>query len=332
MTIRARSRQVARRPSRTAIGGRTWHCKSAVTDRRFGLDRCPVPGPSMHAGTSGRAPGTGMRTRDGRQRGCRGGERCIDVAGARASAGSPLPSWPVRRRAVEPLAGGLTNRNFKVTTPASRCTSARCRRAPTRHLLAIDRDAEHRELRWRRRTGVAPGGRGLPARPARRAADRVGRRPDARWPSRPARRRDPARVAAAPAGSCTPGRGSPATSTCSRCSGATWTSCSERGFRLPPRYLDFDAGGASGSRRALDARAGPTVPVPQRPAGREHHRRRRPALADRLRVLRQQRPLLRARQLWSESSLPPEQLTGWSTALLRPARPRHWWPGPGCSG
>ena len=34
----------------------------------------------------------------------------------------------------------------------------------------------------------------------------------------------------------------------------------------------------------------------QRPAGRELHRRRRPGLADRLRVLRQQRRLLRARQ------------------------------------
>jgi thiamine kinase-like enzyme len=46
------------------------------------------------------------------------------------------------RREVEPLPGGLTNRNFKVTTPTATCV-ARFSPADTK-LLAIDREAEYR--------------------------------------------------------------------------------------------------------------------------------------------------------------------------------------------
>ena len=69
----------------------------------------------------------------------------------------------------------------------------------------------------------------------------------------------------------------------------------DNGFKIPHDYLDHaddvrrDRAGADRDRS--DHRA-----VQQRPAGRQLHRRRRAGVADRLRVLRQQRPLLRARQ------------------------------------
>ena len=58
----------------------------------------------------------------------------------------------------------------------------------------------------------------------------------------------------------------------------------------------------------MAARDEGTVHVQQRPPGRELHRRRRRVQADRLRVLGQQRRLLRARQRLGESNLALEQL------------------------
>ena len=84
-------------------------------------------------------------------------------------------------------------------------------------------------------------------------------------------------------------------------------------------------------RRRWPSRARRHGPVQQRPAGRELHRRRRPDLADRLRVLGQQRRLLRARQ--HRGRVPPVR--------RRPGRAGHRpttggrgaarSPGPGCS-
>ena len=69
----------------------------------------------------------------------------------------------------------------------------------------------------------------------------------------------------------------------------------ERGFRLPERYDEFEP-----QVRALEAamrvRPGADGPVQQRPARGELHRGGRRAAADRLRVLRQQRADVRARQ------------------------------------
>ena len=69
----------------------------------------------------------------------------------------------------------------------------------------------------------------------------------------------------------------------------------EHGFRLPDRYEEF-ADQAQQIRRAFAAHPTADRAVQQRPARRQLHRRRREALADRLRVRRQQRPVLRARQ------------------------------------
>ena len=67
----------------------------------------------------------------------------------------------------------------------------------------------------------------------------------------------------------------------------------EHGFRLPERYLEF-ADKAEQIQRVLTARPTADGAVQQRPARRQLHRRRHEAVADRLRVRRQQRRLLRA--------------------------------------
>jgi thiamine kinase-like enzyme len=64
-----------------------------------------------------------------------------------ALAGGPLT--------VEPLPGGLTNRNFKVTTGDGRRVVARLSDAGSA-LLAIDREAEHHDSLAAAATGIAP--------------------------------------------------------------------------------------------------------------------------------------------------------------------------------
>ena len=69
----------------------------------------------------------------------------------------------------------------------------------------------------------------------------------------------------------------------------------ERGFRLPDRYVEFEPQGARDGAGDGRPRRGHRA-LQQRPAGRELHRHRRLVPADRLRVLGQQRRLLRAGQ------------------------------------
>ena len=99
--------------------------------------------------------------------------------------------------------------------------------------------------------------------------------------------------------------------------------------RLPPaRDYDDHAPPWERVRRALAATAGAHGPVQQRPAGRQLHRRRRPGLADRLRVLRQQRPVLRARQHRHRVRLRPRADRRLVDGLLRATTTRP--SGPGC--
>ena len=58
-----------------------------------------------------------------------------------------------RRR--QPLPGGLTNSNFKVSTAAGTYVARLSR--PSSGLLAIDRDAEHLNSVAASRAGIAPG-------------------------------------------------------------------------------------------------------------------------------------------------------------------------------
>ena len=87
----------------------------------------------------------------------------------------------------------------------------------------------------------------------------------------------------------------------------------DNGFRMPADYLDH-ADTFDGIARVLDGDGPDHRAVQQRSAGRQLHRRRRQDVADRLRVLRQQRPLLRARQhLERVPACPPTSSTSWST-------------------
>ena len=193
-------------------------------------------------------------------------------------------------REVEALIGGLTNVNFKVTTP-ERSVVVRLS-ASDGDLLSIDRDAEHVNSRRAAESGAAAeviqylpehhalivawiegralhGGR--PARDLDAGAGRGGL-PDAA--RRAAVRRGLRHVrGAAPLPRDRPGAWLPAAGPLPRA----------------------DAAGGPDRRRAGGAE-GPHGALQQRPARRQLHRRRRPALGDRLRVRRQRGPGLRARQ------------------------------------
>ncbi len=238
----------------------------------------------------------------------RDGARQIDAAARRAD-------QPHLQGHVRP--SGRHGRGAAVIAARARCSRS------TASPSATTRDAAAR-------AGVGPAV--LALRPGRR---RLGRRLDRRPDLRPR-----PTSTTAPAG---PGRGDvppaarrPAVRQRLRHvrdpAAATSTIVLARGFRLPPRYLDFMPQVERDPRRA--ARSGDEAhrAVPQRPAGGQHHGRRRPDLVHRLRVRRQQRPLLRARQHLERGR--PRPSSG-STELVgayyghRSAAPS--WPGPGCS-
>jgi hypothetical protein len=185
-------------------------------------------------------------------------------------------------RMVSELSGGLTNRNYRVTTPDGTFVARIA--ANGTELLAIDRDCEYRNSVTAAAAGAGPPvveyrpqdsllvigyieGRTLgPADVA--AADNI------------------PRIAQA----------------CRRLhSGHRFGNdfdmfdiqrryhqvAKTAGFRIPAGYDDLLRTGREGHGNG---------PVPQRPAGRQLHRRRGPDLADRLRAVGQQRRLLRARQ------------------------------------
>ncbi len=234
-----------------------------------------------------------------------------------------VPALAGRPLTIEPLPGGLTNRNFKVTTgdgptrggPAlgRRFVPAGHRprgRAPRQRGRGLHRRRPGRRRpgrrgggRWRRPGGRVGGRayldsrgrrrRGQPA-PPRRGLPGAARRPPVRPGLRHVRRAGPlprrrARPRVPPPGAL---RGVPA--------------------RLR-------AGRRRARRPATAHRA-----VQQRPARRERARRRRAALAHRLRVRGQQRPLLRARQHLERgragAARPRRPGRGLHESALRPAR------------
>ena len=200
-------------------------------------------------------------------------------------------------RTICELSGGLTNRNYKVTTPDGSFVARIS--AGGSELLAIDRDCEYRNS-----LTAAAAGAGAPVIEYR-PQDRLlvigyieGRTFDA------------ADVAAA-------GNLPRIAAACRRLhEGARFGNdfdmfdvqrrylsvARSRGFKIPAGYDDLEPQ-FSAAEKALAVRAeGPEGPcsraraVQQRPAAREPHRRRGADLADRLRAVRQQRRLLRARQ------------------------------------
>ena len=73
-----------------------------------------------------------------------------------------VPTLAGRQRVVEPLPGGLTNTNLKVTV-AGHSYVARLS-SPSADLLAIDRTAEHQNSVAAAASGIAPAVRGFRAR------------------------------------------------------------------------------------------------------------------------------------------------------------------------
>ena len=203
-----------------------------------------------------------------------------------------------RPRRIAALPGGLTNRNYRVTRPTGRHGRRAVRR---RRRAARDRPRRRVPQRLGRRGDRRRPGRSSPTPRARRARRRLDRRPDLtaadlddsatlRWSRRPA-----AQLHARPAVRRR----------------LRHVRVQRRYLdlvvsqRLPaaPAYLDFMPQVERDRRRRWPRAPSRPVPVPQRPARREHHGRRRPALVHRLRVRRQQRPVLRARQHLERGSI-----------------------------
>jgi len=173
--------------------------------------------------------------------------------------------------------------------------------------LAIDRENEYRNSeaaaesrRRRRERDGLPAGRGRARRAVRWRADV--HQDDVWRHARPAahRRGLPPMLHDGPALRRT-------TSTCSTSRRATSRSC--RRGAIGCRHGTTTFAEQVGRIRVRDAaRAGAGGAVQQRPAGRRHHRRRRAAVADRLRVLRNDEASFELGNIWSESALPDDAL------------------------
>ena len=204
-------------------------------------------------------------------------------------ASTPSPRWRTAPRWRD-LSGGLTNRNLRVSTPhgdyVARLSS------PESALLAIDRTNEHANSVAAAASGAAPDVIAyapevsvLVVRLRRRRHVDQRRRADSG--ERPAHRR---RLPAAARRAAVRERLRHA-ATCSRttCRSCRSAGCASRTATSSSRA--HVARHRRGPRRAPGAHGA----VQQRPARGQLHRRR-PHLAHRLRVLRQQRPVLRDRQ------------------------------------
>ncbi len=195
-----------------------------------------------------------------------------------------------RASAVVPLDGGITNRNYRV-----RSLGRRLRRPPVRPGVVRSRDRPGERVPQLGVRGAVGCGTGCPGLPPGAGVlvvrgSRAGPSTRTTWPIRPTCRGS--RTCAA---SCTRARPSSTRSTCSTSRRATSTLVRDRGFRLPPRYGEFE-GHVSRMRAAMRVDPGAARAVQQRPPGGQHHRRRLPAVAHRLRVLGEQRGQLRARE------------------------------------
>ena len=197
-----------------------------------------------------------------------------------------------REREVEELPGGLTNVNLKVTT---RRTPPSSYASPSRAASCSPSTGEAEHLNS---VAAAEAGVGAPVARVRRGPGSAGRRLH-RGPA-PSPTTTCATAATSPgsprrAGSSTRDLGSSTTSTCSSVQRTLPRHRARARVPAPDRYDEFEDK-VEQIRRAFAVQADATGAVQQRPPRRQLHRRRHEAVADRLRVLRQQRGLLRARQ------------------------------------
>ena len=211
-------------------------------------------------------------------------------------------------RSLEPLGGGITNRNFKVTLLDGAEVVLRIGGKDT-ELLGIDRDHEHAATRMAADIGLAPGGDrvrragGLPGDPLHRG------RPG---PVDEVRTRGPAgdrrlalrRLHEGPA---IPGRFDSFRVVEAYCATASRALCAPSGRRI--RRRRGSPTGSSGPRRAA---AGP---LPRRSSERELHHRRRAHLDRRLGVRGDGRPLLRPRRTSPSTTSSPPTRTRSSSRL-----------------
>ena len=187
---------------------------------------------------------------------------------------SACPSWPAASSTLTPLSGGITNRNFRVDASAGRARPLRHPAGRQRHAPARDQPrgrARRDGRRGRRRRGaggdrVHPA-RGLPRHPVHRRRRRsrtrpsTGRRRCAGWPTRSA-------------GSTT-ARPSPACSCrCGSCE-AYRALAIARGVPHPGRVRRWRTAIGRRIELAFLADADRAAALPQRPAQRQLHRRRR---------------------------------------------------------
>ena len=239
-----------------------------------------------------------------------------------------LSAGPVH---VTALPGGLTNRNYRVVAASGRqavvrlsiAAVVRCSRSIATPSTPTPRAAAA--------AGVAPEVLGYAAGP-RRAGHRMDRGPDLRR-GRPRRQRDARAGWRRPAGSCTPGRGSPPTSTCSTLQRRYLDLVVSQRLPAAADYLDFMPQ-VDGDRVRRCARAAAAAPCPATttcsPANIMASDER--IVVHRLRVLRQRRPVLRARQHLQRVDISaPTGSTELVAAYYGGRAPRRRSPGPGCS-
>jgi thiamine kinase-like enzyme len=170
-----------------------------------------------------------------------------------------VPAFATGALRIENLPGGLTNRNFRVTTADGRRYVARLS-SPDASLLAVDRDAEHHDSLAAASTGIAPAVVDRVVDGPERSGVLVVQWVDAR-PWTPPDLRDETnlrRVAAA----CRVLHRGPRFATgfdMFALQRRYLAVVRERGFRLPPRYEEF-LPAVERIRAALAVRPAPTVP------------------------------------------------------------------------
>ena len=228
------------------------------------------------------------------------------------------PGWLADRgRRSTPLPGGLTNRNYRLTwRDGAACGGALF---VGQERAAGDRPGR-RDQQARAAAGIGVGPRVVGFAPrSGRPARRMDRRADLHR-RRPGRQRSSLRRVAA---------------TCRRLhAGPRFVNdfdmfaiqrrlsrrpCSIAASGCRRGYLDFCPQVRAGPRGTGRARRGHGA-VPQRSAGGQHHGRRASALVHRLRVLRQQRSVFRARQHLERGRPRTDRLARSRRRLLRPPR------------
>ena len=190
------------------------------------------------------------------------------LAGSLAPLLGKIPLFGAGPRQVSELPGGLTNRNYKVTTQNG-CYVVRVSPREA-DLLSIDRDNEYHNSVAAAAVGVGAPVLRLPARGQLMVWSSSMATPS---PTRSCARGQPRRASRRPAAACTAAPRFVNDFDMFEIQRGYLDLVRERGFRLPDRYLEFAPQVAAIRAGPRGARRGHRA-VQQRPARRELHRRR----------------------------------------------------------